>query len=194
MTIDPELVGLKAFSHPAVREWWCWLLEEYRPRYPVALVTPCSRVKPYTRSPTSRKVRGLLRRLRLWDSAAGRPRGIEWLFFSDLLLLVPYERAEEYPACCYDVAPDMVLASHATSLMVAERLAEAMERLAGRGLRELIVYLPKKHMVLWQNARMLASRWPRETLVRFTIFDVDGLARALQPYRRVAELQELLQR
>ncbi len=192
MTIDPELVGLKAFNHPAVREWWRWLLEDYRPRHPVALVTPCSRVKPYTRSPTSRKVRGLLRRLGLWDSGADRPKGIVWLFFSDLLLLVPYKRAEEYPACCYDVPPDMVLRLGHVKRMVVERLAEAMERLAGRGLRELIVYLPTKHLFLWQNARMLASRWPRETLVRFTIFGVDGLTRALDPYRRVAKLQELL--
>jgi len=178
--IDPMLTGTKAFKHPAVNRYWRWLLEEYRPRYSVALVTPCSRVKPYTKSPTSRKIRGLLRRLGLWN--VGSPRGIVWLYFSDLLILVPYEKAEEYPACCYDVPPSMVLTNGLLRTRVVKLLAEAVSRLVWRGLAELIVFLPKAHKRLWDEAKRYAGMWPGEVVVRYTIFSLDGLRRILAPY------------
>jgi len=177
--LNPALVGPRAFEHPSVRGWWRWLLEEYRPRSPVALVTPCSSVKPYTRSPTSRKIRGLLRRLGLWDYGSDRPRGVEWLYLSDLLLLVPYERAGEYPACCYEVPPEVVLCSPALRSLVTSLLAEAVERLYERGLRRVIIYLPKKHLGLWNEAKKRAVKWPSETVTKYSIFRFDGLPQAL---------------
>ncbi len=188
--LDPALVGPRAFEHPAVRAWWEWLRKEYRPQYPVALITPCSSVKPYTRSPTSRKIRGLLRRLGLWSDAGNQPIGLEWLYFSDLLLLVPYERAEEYPACCYEVPPDTVLCSRPLRLLVTGLLAEAVERLYERGLRSVIVYLPKKHLRLWNEARKRAVKWPSETVTKYSIFRFDGLPQALSQLQ--GALQELL--
>ena len=190
--VDPDLVGERAFSHPRVREWWSWLLEGYTPRASVALVTPCSSVKPYTRSPTSRKIRGLLRRLGLWSTEENRPRGIEWLYLSDLLLLVPYERAEEYPACCYEVPPDVVLQRPLLRSMVSGMLAEAIEGLMDRGLERAVVFLPRKHLRLWNEAKRRAARWPSETVTRYTIFGFDGLPDALNALRRVPELQELM--
>jgi len=177
--LDPELVGPRAFEHPSVREWWRWLREDYVPVSSVALVTPCSNVKPYTRSPTSRKIRGLLRRLGLWDLEADRPRGLEWLYFSDLLIFVPYWRAEEYPACCYEVPPDQVLADKELSERVAGLLAEVVEALYARGLRNLVVFLPRKHLKLWGMARERASRWPEEAMVKYTLFSPRGLGDAL---------------
>ena len=178
--LDPGLVGERAYTHPAVREWWRWLLGEYVPEGSVTLVTPCSSVKPYTRSPTSRKIRGLLRRLGLWSDASDRPAGIEWLYFSDLLILVPYWRAEEYPACCYEVHPDTVLGNPALRERVATLLASAMERLVDQGLRHAVVYLPRKHLKLWTMARERASRWPRETLVKYSLFSTRPLGEAIQ--------------
>lgn len=190
--LDPRLVGPRAFEHPAVKEWWMWLLREYRPRASVALVTPCSSVKPYTRSPTSRKIRGLLRRLGLWSAEESRPEGIEWLYFSDLLLLVPYERAEAYPACCYELAPEEVLMRPLIAYNVARVLSTVVERLMGHGLERLIVFLPRKHLQLWNEAKKRAAKWPEETIVMFSIFGLGGLREALEPLRHVPRLQELL--
>lgn len=176
--LDPGLVGERAYTHPAVQEWWRWLREEYRPPSPVALVTPCSNVKPYTRSPTSRKVRGLLRRLGLWGG--GAPRGVTWLYFSDLLILVPYERAGDYPACCYEAPPDLVLGSQELRSMVTSLLAEAVERLVERGLREAVVFLPRKHLTLWREAREKAAKWPREYHTGYTIFSTRSLEKTLR--------------
>ena len=190
--LDPGLAGVWAFEHPSVKAWWRWLLEEYKPEGSVALVTPCSSVKPYTRSPTSRKIRGLLRRLGLWDPGADGPAGIEWLYLSDLLLLVPYERAEEYPACCYEVHPDTVLENPVLLSRVAGLLATAMERLVDMGLEKAILFLPRKHFRLWSEARKLAAKWPRETLVKYTIFGLGELPSVLNDLRMAPELQELL--
>ncbi len=183
--VDPGLVGEKAFTHPATRRWWRWLLEEYEPAYSVALVTPCSSVKPYTRSPTSRKIRGGLRRLGLWDEKEDKPRGLVWLYFSDLLILVPYERAEEYPPCCYEVPPDLVLGSPELAERVSTLLAEAVKRLVDRGLEKAILFLPRKHKRLWSMAREKATRWPRERMVGYTLFSTRELLEAIYSDVRV---------
>ncbi len=177
--LDPELVGKKAFSHPAVNEWWSWLLSKHTPRARVALVTPCSNVKPYTRSPTSRKTRGVLRRLGLWRDNA--PHGIEWYYFSDLLVLVPYDRAEEYPACCYEVPPDTVLSNPDLREKVTTLLSTAMMRLA-RWVSDVVVFLPRRHLSLWEEARSRAvgNKWPRELRVKYTLFSFIGLEAAIK--------------
>ncbi len=184
--VDPGLVGEKAFTHPATRQWWRWLLEDYEPAYPVALVTPCSSVKPYTRSPTSRKIRGGLRRLGLWDGGEDRPRGLVWLYFSDLLILVPYERAEEYPPCCYEVPPDLVLGNPELAERVSALLAEAVEGLVDRGLEKAILFLPRKHKRLWDKAVGKANKWPEEIVVRYTLFSTRELLEAIYSAVRVS--------
>ena len=178
--VDPGLVGLRAFEHPVVREWHRWLLEEYRPQYSVALVTPCSNVKPYPLSPTSRKIRGLLRRLGLWDEAGDRPRGVEWLYLSDLLILVPYEKAWDYPACCYELHPEELMRSPRRYNMVVDLLARVVERLVDLGLERVVVYLPRKHLKIWEDARHRASKWPVEHRVKYNIFSLHGLEETLQ--------------
>lgn len=121
----------------------------------------------------------MLRRLGLWD--AGGPRDIVWLYFSDLLILVPYEKAEEYPACCYDVPPSMVLTNGLLRTKVVKLLAEVVSRLVWRGLAKLIVFLPKAHKRLWDEAKRYADMWPEEIVVRYTIFSLDGLGHILAP-------------
>ena len=176
--VDPELVGLRAFEHPAVLEWHRWVAEEYEPGSDVLLVTPCSNVKPYTRSPTSAKVRGVLRRLGLWDAATGRPRRLDWVYLSDLLALVPYERAEEYPACCYELHPDDLLSSPRHLATIASVVARALERLAER-LDAVVLFLPSKHLMVWEEAEKRASRKPRVVRVKYSIFSVKGLEETL---------------
>ncbi len=151
--IDPALAGLKALSHPAVKSWQKWILEEYNPGEDIILLTPCSNRKPYPKSPQSAKIRGVLRRLGLWDSNGpgykGAPRLIEWMYLSDLLLLVPYEKATEYPACCYDLPPDAVLAREGYRGKITRLLGKALDRLRGR---RIVAYLPSKHKRLLVEA------------------------------------------
>jgi hypothetical protein len=138
MGVDPDLVGEKAFDHPAVKSWRRWLLEDYTPNASWSIVTPCSNVKPYTVSPVSRKIRAILRRNGLWDFSKNVPKGVTWLYFSDLLIFVPYEKAEEYPACCYEVPPDLVISKPKLYATVTSLLEEALEALYRRGLRLVV--------------------------------------------------------
>jgi hypothetical protein len=49
----------------------------------------------------------------------------------------------------------------------------------GRGLRRLVVFLPRKHLLLWEEARSRAEKWPDEVRVKYTLFSYQGLADAL---------------
>ena len=175
--VDPRLVGPRGFEHPAVRAWHRWLLEAYAPRSRIALITPCSNVKPYTLSPTSRKIAGLLRRLGLWNSVG--PHGIEWVYLSDLLVLVPYWRAWDYPACCYELHPEDVLSDKRLFSRVTALLAQAMERLSGL-ITDVIVFLPRRHLRIWNEAKKLASTWPREHHAKYTIFGTGELGATIK--------------
>ena len=177
------LRGWRAFSHPAVKRYWSWLLGSYMPRARVALVTPCSRVKPYTRSPASRKMRAVLRRLGVWSD--GGPEGVEWLYFSDLLILVPYRRAEDYPACCYDVPPEEVLPNTRLRGLVVTLLAEALRRLRRLGVTDVVVFLPRRHLRLWSEAYEVADEKPRQHMVGYTIYSFRGVEEALRSLIRV---------
>ena len=183
MGLDPELVGLKAFESTAVRNYWRWLLEDYTPRSRVALVTPCSNVKPYPLSPPSRRVRGILKRLGLWEPAGrepakGRPKGVEWLYFSDLLVFVPYEKAWEHPACCYDVSPDLVIENGYADL-IASLASRAIERLAENGVERIIVRLPKKHKRIFSKAYREAEMRPAIVEVPYNLFYYRRLEEAI---------------
>ncbi len=151
--IDPQLRGVKAFNHPSVQEWHEWIIEEYSPNHEIILITPCSNRKPYPKSPQSSKIRGILRRHGLWDPEGrgykGSPKGIEWIYLSDLLLLVPYDKATEYPACCYDLPPDQILREPQLLNMITRKLSWALAKLRNK---TIITYLPVKHQKIIKTA------------------------------------------
>ena len=173
--VDPGLVGPRAYSHPAVRAWWDWLASGFKPSNPVALVIPCSNVKPYTRSPTSRKVRGLLRRMGLWNDDRDSPGCLDWLYFSDLLGLVPYEKAEEYPACCYELPPTEALRVDGVESLLARPVCSVIAR-----YRLIILFLPKLHLSLWERiTHHCEGGLPAVVRVPYTVFKLDGLREAV---------------
>ncbi|MET1129138.1 MAG: DUF5591 domain-containing protein [Thermoproteota archaeon] len=176
--VDSNLVGKKAFDHPAVHRWWKWLIRDYSPPYSIALLTPCSNIKPYTRSPTSRKVRAVLRRLNAWED--GKPKKVTWMYFSDLLIFVPYERAEEYPACCYEVHPDVVLRDKSLTELVVNITARVLTALSRRGLEVVVTFLPSKHAKLWEQALAHAETVPEIIKTRYTLFSVFELEETLK--------------
>lgn len=145
----PGIYGRDAWKHPDAIAWRRLAREELEPRHPVVLVTPCSNVKPYPRSPSSAKIRGVLRRLGLWDPEGpglyGAPRGVEWIYLSDLLGVVPYDKAHEYPACCYEFPPDLAMDGMAG--LVIPEIRGVLERYLSRGrARTVVLYLPRLYL------------------------------------------------
>ena len=88
----------------------------------------------------SRHIVGFLKKCGLWNMEADRPQGIVWLYFSDLLVLVPYERQEEYPACCYNLY-HRHLGKKERNLII-NILSRTMTRLSNY-IEKALVYLPK---------------------------------------------------
>ncbi|AEM38232.1 hypothetical protein Pyrfu_0360 [Pyrolobus fumarii 1A] len=174
--IDPQLTGIRALEHRAVREWHHWLADRWLPEWPVLLITPCSNVKPYTRSPTSRKIAAVLRRLGLWRG--GAPFGVEWLYLSDLLVLVPYVRAGEYPACCYELHPEELLKDRERYELIVGLLSDLIARKLWP--HTVILFLPRRHLELWSEAYSRARLKPRVVRVAYTIFSVRGLEEAVR--------------
>ncbi len=180
--LDPELVGLKAFNHPVVKEHWAMLVKEYEPRERVVIVTPCSNVKPYPRSPASGKVRGVLRRLGLWSGGKkgvlGEPSGVEWLYFSDLLVFVPYSKAWEYPACCYEVPPSLVVGNEYGE-RIASIAAKVLSKIARRNT-PVIAWLPRTHRKIFSKAVEAAEPRPRVVYAKYSLFSARELEEALK--------------
>ena len=152
-TLDPALKGHGAIAHPAVIDWHYWVLEKYSPSEKIILITPCGKIKPYPKNPQSARLRKVLKRLGLWNYRGtgymGSPKGIEWIYLSDLLLIVPYERAMEYPACCYELSPEELMINESLHAKIINLLSKAF-----RKLREhiLVAYLPSKHRHLLNEA------------------------------------------
>ncbi len=150
----PGLSGPQAFWHrDAV---------DYRARVPELmgersgaplLLTPCSNVKPYPRSPQSAKIRGVLRRLGFWDPSGpgmyGSPSGLGWIYLSDLLGLVPYEVAHEYPACCYNYPPDLLEADRRAWEELISTIAAG---LSSAEPEVIIAYLPRRYLLILGEA------------------------------------------
>jgi len=168
---DPGLTGPAAWGHPAAAGWRRWTASSWEPRGCLVLITPCSNVKPYPRSPQSAKIRGALRRLGLWDPRGpgyrGAPLGVDWVYLSDLLGLVPYEAAHRYPACCYEYPPSLLTPRQEGEL--AEALAGALSRAARRGA-VLVAYLPRRHASILRAALHAASPGPRVEWVPYHLF------------------------
>ena len=141
--IIPELIGERAFENSLVQGFWDYMIHRYRPQYDIALITPCSNVKPYPLSPMNLKIKGILRRLGLWDYKGKKPL-IEWLFLSDLLGFVPYTYSWIPPACCYDVPPDIVETKKTLYRKIKHILEEAWVRISPF-YNKIIIYLPQKY-------------------------------------------------
>ena len=171
--LDPGLTGPRAWSHPAAVAWRRDIAAKWAPASRVVIVTPCSNVKPYPRSPQSGKVRGVLRRLGLWDSRGpgykGAPRGVDWVYLSDLLGLVPYEHAHEYPACCYEFPPQLLHSDPGMVEELVEAVRPPLERAAQHGA-VILAYLPSRHRAILEEALRRAKPRPEAVWARYNLF------------------------
>ncbi len=145
--IDPSLRGSRAWESNVSAEWRWWAREELKARWEIVILTPCSNVKPYPRSPQSAKIRGVLKRLGLWNLEGagyrGEPFKVDWIYLSDLLGLVPYTRALDYPACCYEFPPQSL---DGNSEFVIREIRGVLEGFLSRNhgnIEVVIAYLPR---------------------------------------------------
>lgn len=140
---NPLLSGEIAYVNGLVEAYWDEMRFRWRPRNEYLLLTPCSNVKPYPASPSNTKIRMMLKRLGLWHHDI--PAGIDWVFISDLLGPVPYERTWIEPACCYDVPPQILERNPGFAKKIRDVVRTWWIRVK-EYYRIVYLYLPKKYM------------------------------------------------
>ncbi len=91
------------------------------------------------------------------------------------MIIVPYDRAEDYPACCYDVPPQLVISRRDIVEKVVSKTRLVVEALVDRGVEQVVVFLPRLHLSIWEEARRRASKWPSQISVKYTLFSIKDL-------------------
>ncbi|MEM3845227.1 MAG: DUF5591 domain-containing protein [Candidatus Parvarchaeota archaeon] len=127
--------GFDPFQHPVVKKWHEYFLNNWHSEKEIALLLPCTSVKPYNRSATHKLAYSLLRKYKLEDK-------VQVYSVSEPMLLVPRELENCYPFNSYDYPP---------SLMTEEEKQEFI-RLLSIALshvhkihKRIIAVLPKHH-------------------------------------------------
>ena len=127
--------GFDPFQHPVVKKWHEYFLNNWHSNREIALLLPCTSVKPYNKSATHKLAYSLLRKYKLEDK-------VQVYSVSEPMLLVPRELENCYPFNSYDYPP---------SLMTEEEKQEFI-RLLSIALshihnihKRIIAVLPKHH-------------------------------------------------
>ncbi|TRM80523.1 hypothetical protein DJ524_07315 [Sulfolobus sp. D5] len=154
------------FNHPVVKKWHEYFMEFWNSDKKIAIILPCTSIKPYSRSATHRLAYALLRKYDLEDV-------VQVYSVSEPMLLVPRELEECYPFNSYDYPP---------SLMSKEEKEEFVRLLVNplmkiSRLHEKIVgILPKHHYNVVKRASELSGvkieLYPYGRLVFRTISEV----------------------
>ena len=119
------LRGKEIWGHPHVELYQEWVLHHWKPEpKPVALLLPCTPVKPYSRSAIRKIVYANLRRLGIDDYVAV-------ITVSDPMLLVPREIEDLYPVANYE---------HPAELLEIPWIYRRFVELLSRALPKLRVY------------------------------------------------------
>ncbi len=147
------------FKHPVVTAWHEYFLREWHSEKPIALLLPCTSVKPYSRSATHRLAYALLRKY-------GLETKVQVYSVSEPMLLVPRELEECYPFNSYDYPPALMTESEKEEF--AELLSVVLQKVAKLHIR-VVAVLPKHHFRILTRASQLA-----------------GLHVELHPYGRLA--------
>ncbi len=122
---------------------WEYMAWNWKPSSNVLLLSPCSNVKPYPKSPMNSKIKSVLQSLDLWDKYLDKPL-IDWVFISDLLGPVPYNYTWIPPACCYE-APPNILDEYSDLKNIVEHVISTWWNRVKGYYKHVLVYLPKKY-------------------------------------------------
>ena len=141
MSVPPGTIILRSsvdgelFRHPHVVLWHKFLLEHFTPEpKPLALILPCTSIKPYRLSPTHRIADSRLARLGLENT-------VSVYVISEPMVLVPRELDIYYPFANYDYPPKH-LDPESREIFV-EILSKVLRKL--RVHRAIVAVLPQHH-------------------------------------------------
>jgi len=137
------LVGDWLFLHPTVKDYYeylfSYLLDRMGPGE-VALITPCSKVKPYRDSFMYKKI----------ESIINKYGNDVWRFvMSEPLVIVPRFFDVYFPSAHYDYPPEKVMPEEVP--IYVDLLRKALE-VIGMKFERIVYTLPRKHKKIFEMA------------------------------------------
>ncbi len=161
--------NLNLFDHPHVRLWHRFLIERFEPEpKPLALILPCTGVKPYRLSPTHCIAAARLRNL-------GIAEDVSVYIMSEPMILVPQELDIYYPFANYDYPP-RELGTRERELFI-ELLSHVLTKL--RRHRFIVATLPRHHASILLDTMNRLGSDPSIMLVPYGRKAFSSIARAV---------------
>ncbi len=163
---------LNLFDHPHVKLWHRFLIERFEPEpKPLAMILPCTGVKPYRLSPTHRIADARLKKL-------GIAEKVSIYIMSEPMILVPRELDIYYPFANYDYPPNQL--SELYRARFIDILSIVLSKLTKH--KYIVAVLPRHHHSIFLKALQRSG-----TRLRIEICEYGRLA-----FRSVARAVDLL--
>lgn len=151
--------GLDLFKHPMVEKWHQFFLSNYKSNRPLALLLPCTSIKPYNRSATHRLAYSIIKK-------AGVEDFIQVYSVSEPMLLVPREFEDCYPFNSYEYSPKVMSKEEKEEFI--DLLRQPLHKIIETH-NVIVGVLPKHHY-------SIVSRSLSSEVANFSLFKYDKLA------------------
>ena len=136
------------WRHPHIRAWHEFIEKYWVPEpRPLAVIMPCTSVKPYGLSATHRLLDARLRRLGLYDQ-------VSKYTISEPMILVPRELELYYPFANYDYPPSTLTPEGRRRFV--ELLATALRKVV-KHHRAVVAVLPRHHESVLRDSLRLCG-------------------------------------
>ncbi|WP_338603971.1 DUF5591 domain-containing protein [Sulfolobus tengchongensis] len=139
--------GIDPFKHPVVKKWHRFFIEYWKSNKEIALLLPCTVVKPYSLSPTHKIAYSNLKKYNLEDK-------VQVYSVSEPMLLVPRELENCYPFNSYDYPPSKMSSNEKEEFI--DLLSIALKHISAMH-RRLIAVLPRHHYEITEKASKKAG-------------------------------------
>ena len=184
MSVPPGVIILRSsvdgdlFKHPHVALWHRFLLEYFTPEpKPLALILPCTGVKPYRLSPTHRIADSRIARL-------GLESVVSIYVISEPMVLVPRELDIYYPFANYDYPPNHL--SLESRRIFVDILSRVIRKL--RIHRAIVAVLPQHHRSILLEALERAGEKMAIEIVPYGRKAFNTISRAVDMLYKLSKL------
>ncbi len=133
------------FNHPVVKKWHEYFMEFWNSDKGLAIILPCTSIKPYSKSATHKLAYSIIKKLDL---------DVQVYSVSEPMLLVPRELEECYPFNSYDYPPSKMTKEEKEEFV--ELLIDPLTKIS-KLHRRIVGILPKHHYNVVKRASELAD-------------------------------------
>lgn len=135
------------FKHPVVTKWHEYFMNRWISYKKIALILPCTAVKPYSLSPTHKVAYSIIKK-------RGLESYVQIYSLSEPMLLVPKELEECYPFNSYDYPPRIMTQQEKEEFVYL--LIKPLKKIS-KMHEQIIAILPRHHYNILKKASELSD-------------------------------------